>query len=701
LSDSKSTLVSDLSDPTHNLLSTPKACQARFLRLAWLALAGLALGLFASSLPGYLTFYRQGMHNQPGQDVYHALSVVFSVIAFLVSFTLASLIFRRRWTERMAPFISFYLLLYGVFMAGPLEMWSLYWLGSPQIATYLQTILMTTPTIALMALFPNGRFTPSWTRGLVILSLGWVAFTVVVPFDQLYAYPGPMLAAFAAFFLTIFIPGLYAQIYRYRRVSSPAERQQTRWVVLGLIAWFLYIALSTGPYMYMESLPPQAPRPWWALATSLGWWVSLNILPLSLTIAVLRYRLWAVDVFINRAIVYAALTASVVGVYALAVGALGLLFHRQVDGFIALAATGLVAVLFQPMRERLQREVNRILYGQRDEPFAVLAQLGQRIENTLTAERMLPGLVETISQTLKLPYVAIAINQGGQVSIPASYGKPTLDSILFPLTYQGIIIGELRIARRAPGEEFSEAEMSLLANIAHQAGTAVHAIQLTRELQRSRQQRVSALEDERRRIRRDLHDGLGPRLAAHMLKVGSARATLGNQHSPAGSVLEELEDDLQETLRQIRELVYNLRPPALDQLGLAGAIRDYAEQINRGHKQQAGAADEAALAISVTTPERLPALPAAVEVAAYRIVQEALANIIHHARARRCKVELACSDALRLSISDDGIGLPAAYRSGVGLASMQERAAELGGSFQVRSLPSGGAQVQTVLPLHH
>ena len=696
MSDSKSQIVSDLSDRKQYVLPIAITSQGRYLRLAWLALAGLAAGIFLTSLPGYLLFYQQGMHNQTGGDVYHALSAAFSIVATLVSLSLATLIFRRKWEERMAPFISFYLLVYAIIMAGPLEMWGLFWLESPQLATNLQSILITTPTIALMALFPNGRFVPAWTRGLVILSLAWIVFALIVPFSELYSSPAPVLLLFGFFVLTIFAPGLYAQVYRYRRVSSLEERQQTKVVVLALIVWSLYIMLSTGPYLYLESLPADAPRPWWALATSFGWWVSLNILPVSLTVAVLRYRLWAVDIFINRALVYMTLTACVVGIYALVVGALGLLFHTQVNGLLALAASGLVAVLFQPLRERLQRGVNRILYGQRDEPFAVLTQLGKRLERTLTPDNVLPALVETISQTLKLPYVAIAIHQGGEFKITESYGKPVEDPLHFPLIRQGVVIGQLRVAGRAPQEDFTEAEMGLLANIALQAGTAVHAVQLTGELQRSRQQLVTVLEDERRRIRRDLHDGLGPRLAAHMLKVGSARAALGNQYTPAGKMLDELENDLEETLHQIRELVYNLRPPALDQLGLAGAIQDYAEQINQGNGSEPGG-----LIISVTTPERLPSLPAAVEVAAYRIFQEGLANVARHARARRCQVELACEDVLRLSIRDDGVGLPEDYRTGVGLASMQERAAELGGRFQVKALPGGGAQVLAILPIQN
>jgi signal transduction histidine kinase len=683
-----------------NSLQTLSTSQARFPRLAWLVLAGLTVGLFLTSLPGYLLFYQQGMHNQPGGDIYHALSAMFSIVAFLVSLSLATLIFRRKWAERMAPFISFYLLIYGMVMAGPLEMWSLYWLDSPQLAVNLQAIVITTPTIALMALFPNGTFVPAWSRWLVVFSLSWIMFAILFPFSELYSSTAPVLGLFGFFILSIFAPGLYAQVHRYRRVSSPEERQQTKWVVLGLVLWASYIMISTGPYLYLETLPAGAPRPWWALFTSLGWWMSLNILPISLTVAILRYRLWAVDIFINRAMVYFALTASVVAIYALVVGGLGLLFHSQVNGLVALTATGLVAVLFQPLRERLQRGVNRILYGQRDEPFAVLTQLGKNIESTLIPDKVLPTLTETISRTLKLPYVAIAIKQGDGYEITASYGKPVNDPIHFPLIYQATVTGQLRVARRSPGEDFSEAEMGLLANIALQAGTAVHAVQLTSELQRSRQQLVTVLEDERRRIRRDLHDGLGPRLAAHMLKVGSTRAALGGHHPVAGEMLGELENDLEETLHQIRELVYNLRPPALDQLGLAGAIRDYAEQINRERDAVSQAGDKTSLVISVSTPADLPALPAAVEVAAYRIVQEGLANVARHAMASHCKVELACDDALRLTIRDNGIGFPDAYRTGVGLASMQERADELGGKFQVKTSPGGGSKLLAILPFH-
>jgi signal transduction histidine kinase len=683
---------------THKPQEDIQAGWARIARPAWVLLAFLAFGVFLTSLPGYLLFYRQGFHTQAGATAHNLLSVSASILAFMASFSMAALLYRRKWNDRMGPFISFYLLAYSIVMAGPLESWSFFWLGSHQLMMNAQAIIMSTPTLTLMALFPTGRFVPAWMRWFVVGSLSWIAIVILFPISELYTASTSILFLYGFFVLSILAPGVYAQIYRYRRVSSFEERQQTKWVVFALLVWSLYIVLSTGPYFYIESLPPEAPLPWWSFVTSLGWWLSLNILPISLTVAVLRYRLWDIDIFINRALVSVALTAAVIGIYVLVVGSIGLLFQAQFNWLMALIATGLVAVLFQPLRERLQRGVNRILYGRRDEPFTVLTQLGKKFESALTPDKILPTLVETISQTLKLPYVAITLKRGDQFSVVESYGKPVEDPILFPLIYQGRYNGQLLVARRAPNEAFSEAEIGLIRNIAVQAGAAINAIQLTGDLQRSRQQSVAALEDERRRIRRDLHDGLGPTLAALMLKAGAARAILGNSQPSAGRLLEELENDLEDTLHQVRSLVYNLRPPALDQLGLAGAIKDYAEQVNQTNRRHNGE-DDSRLIISVSAPECTPSLPAAVEVAAYRIVQEGLANVVRHSGASRCQVELECGDSLHLTIRDDGNGLPDGYRPGLGLTSMQERAEELGGRCLVKAAPERGLEISAIIPM--
>jgi signal transduction histidine kinase len=266
--------------------------------------------------------------------------------------------------------------------------------------------------------------------------------------------------------------------------------------------------------------------------------------------------------------------------------------------------------------------------------------------------------------------------------------------IRLPLTYRGERLGHLLLAPRSAGEAFAPADRRLLDDLAHQAGIVAHAVQLTEDLQHSRQRLVSTREEERRRLRRDLHDGLGPMLAAQTLKVGAARALLPPEATAADRLLDQLEDDLATSLADIRRLVYNLRPPALDELGLVDAIRENAAL----YSAHAGSGPTG-VRISVAAPERLPALPAAVEVAAYRIVQEALANVVRHANAHTCQVELSIDAALHVSIVDDGLGIPKERRAGVGLTSMRERAEELGGTCIVEPAPMAGTRVLAHLPL--
>jgi signal transduction histidine kinase len=199
---------------------------------------------------------------------------------------------------------------------------------------------------------------------------------------------------------------------------------------------------------------------------------------------------------------------------------------------------------------------------------------------------------------------------------------------------------------------------------------------------------VTAREEERRRLRRDLHDGLGPQLAAQTLKVGSARSLYGRDPAAADALLSELETNMEAAISDIRRLVYNLRPPALDELGLDGAIRESAAQYATN-----------GLKISVDTPQTLPSLPAAVEVAAYRIVQEALTNVVRHAAASECVIRLELDGELEVEITDDGVGLPEDRGAGVGLSSMRERAVELSGTCVVEpSLPEG-TRVLARLPI--
>jgi signal transduction histidine kinase len=274
----------------------------------------------------------------------------------------------------------------------------------------------------------------------------------------------------------------------------------------------------------------------------------------------------------------------------------------------------------------------------------------------------------------------------------ASYGRPVGDPLCLPLRYQGEAVGQLLLAPRRPGEAFNPAERRLLEDLAHQAGLAVQAVRLTADLQRSRTQLVTAREEGRRRLRRDLHDGLGPQLASLTLKVETARNRLAGDPA-TDTLLRDIATRMQAAVADIRRLVYALRPPALDEFGLVAAVREAAAQYTY---QGTGG-----LEIHLDAPECLPPLPAAVEVATYRILQEALTNVVRHAQARTCTIRLALDEAsglLDLVVEDDGRGLDGRRGVGVGLASMRERAEELGGTCAIATRPAGGTRVWARLP---
>jgi signal transduction histidine kinase len=446
------------------------------------------------------------------------------------------------------------------------------------------------------------------------------------------------------------------------------EYQQMKWFAYGLLV--LVVAYPFSPQGL--TLP------------------ALTLLPVAVGIAILKYRLYDIDLLINRTLVYGTLTACVVGIYVLAVGGLGALLQAQGNLAVALLATALVAVLFQPLRSRLQRGVNRLMYGERDDPYAVISRLGRRLEAALAPETVLPTIAETIAQALKLPYAAILLKEGEGFRTAAAYGSPTGEPEALPLVYQREEIGRLVLSPRAPREGFSDADRRLLEDLARQAEVAVHAVRLTADLQRSRERLVATREEERRRLRRDLHDGLGAQLAGLNIQAGTLRRLIGRDPAAADELVVELREELRGAIADIRRLVYDLRPPALDDLGLVEALRRLAERYgSEGGK----------LHVLVEVPEELLHLPAAVEVAVYRIAQETLTNVVRHARAKTCIVRLVVKEDVILEIVDDGVGILKERGAGVGLSSMRERASELGGSCVVEYVPEGGTRVLVRLPL--
>jgi hypothetical protein len=285
----------------------------RLARVGWVVLAVAALAILVTSLPGY-ALRLSGEVSHVSTQVRTTSTVVFSTLngmaslaSALLSLGLSWMFFRRRFEETAAVALAFYLLIYAIVMAGPLEHWSTYWTGDSTLAESLQALLLATPTVALFLLFPNGRFVPGWTRWVLLLTVPWNASLFFLPgfdADSLLGLTPVGLALLAAWYASFLGVGLYAQVYRYRRVASATERQQMKWVVYGFALWILFILISTGPYFYLSSLPPDSPVPWWASASEFGWFLALNIIPVSLTIAVTRYRLWEIDLVVNRALLY-------------------------------------------------------------------------------------------------------------------------------------------------------------------------------------------------------------------------------------------------------------------------------------------------------------------------------------------------------------------------------------------------------------
>jgi signal transduction histidine kinase len=581
--------------------------------------------------------------------------------------------------------------------------------------TWIWLIPVAMPMTFLLLLFPDGRLASArWRTVAWLIGVGLAAGVLGLALD-----PGldlglddtggqiqgirPLIPQAAAILVSTSwlllcagcLGALVSLIVRFRK-SRGAERDQIKWVVFAVGLALLTILLgSIAPAVVRYGDPQELS----IISTELA----LLTIILAVGVAIVRHGLYDIDLLINRTLVYGALSAVIVGTYIIVVASLGTLFQAWGNLSISLLATGVVAVCFQPLRERLQRVTNRLMYGERDDPYAVLSRLGERLEGAVAPDAMLATLVETIAQSLKLPYAALALESEVGTRIAASYGQPVTDPERFSLMFQREIIGQLLVGSRVVGERFHPHERNLLANIARQAGAAIHATELAVDLQHSRAQLVTAREEERRRLRRDLHDGLGPTLAALHLQAGTARRLIRTKPETAENVVDELKVEIRSLIDEIRRLAYELRPPALDELGLVGAIQSRAARISQegnGAKDPGNEEREIPESrIHIQASGDLQALPAAVEVAAYHIVQEALLNSIRHAQASRCTVRLDMAEALTLAIIDDGKGLPAQYHAGVGILSMRERAAELGGWCTVEPLPGGGTIVQALLPV--
>jgi two-component system NarL family sensor kinase len=452
--------------------------------------------------------------------------------------------------------------------------------------------------------------------------------------------------------------GLAALVVRYRR-GSEVERRQLLWLFLAVLVALAVIL------------------PWGLIAgTPVEVLFAIPLIPIAVTVAIVRQELLDIRLVVARLLAWVMLLLAVIVGYA----ALVALIDRFTTVGVRWSAviTVLLVILAVPLLPRLQRLVDGAIYGDRGDPARVVSRLGEQLA---TPDAGLQGIVTTIRTALRLPY--LAIERDGKVLVRD--GKPPDRVHSWPLTRGGKSEGELTIGLRTGERELAAADRRALAMLADPVAVAVHSTVVSEELQASRERIVAAREEERRRLRRELHDGLGPTLTGIAFTADAAANTVNADPEQSQQLLTTLRRDTRVALADVRRLVDNLRPPALDELGLIGALQQRADQLS-------WRADGASIQVRLDVPEEVPALPAAVEVATYRIATEALTNVVRHSKATGALVKLRCDGRLDLSITDDG-SPNGAWAPGVGLHAMRERTAELGGSFQAGPTASGGRVV--------
>jgi len=538
-------------------------------------------------------------------------------------------------------------------------------------------------------LFPTGRpLSRRWGWFQGIASLAYPVFILASALDgerfpaQYRAIAAPLpglpwLKPVAVAAMPLLLAHLFGSAAcaraRFRRASGVLRLQ---------LLWFAWAALLI-PGGLVVCLLDQVLHGTEGSLTVVAIAIGGTVVPAAIGVAMVRHQLFDIELVLSRSLLYAGLIGTVTGVYAAAVYGLGaLLSSRGVAGFLAVAV---VAIGIEPVRTRLRRGADHFVYGDRSDPYQALSRLSDRLQASLAPDEVLPTVVAAVRDALRWDYVGIELQSPHGLAVAASAGCPARgEGRRVPLTYQRTAFGEL-VVQAPAGVSITAADERLLADLARSAGIAVHAVGLSEDLQRSRQRLVTAREEERRRLRRDLHDGLGPELASIVMRLEGARVRTTDEELAA--VLGEVARQTGAAVQEIRRLVDDLRPPALDEVGLVAALRQQADRLS-----------EAAVLIDVHGPNS-PSLPAAVEVAAYRIVMEAMTNVVKHASARRCVVEVELNGHLALAVSDNGCGLPAQRGEGVGMASMRERASELGGTCTVERRPEGGTEVRAVLPV--
>jgi signal transduction histidine kinase len=681
--------------------NAPVQMAVRGTRLVGVLVVPLACVL-AVPLAAWLDVQAPG--SGPGQDVAEGIGWPWTMIGALIG-TFAAVVLVREPRQKFGWVLAFSGLFWALdglgqsyLRAGLTEtsawpaMTAVLWFYN-RFGSYLTSV-----TAASLLAFPTGRFLPgrwrtaSWAAVVAMLASG-VAFIVVpadgdravahlppgvdpdpTTIDALASHSGLVAGTGLALGISGFFFSLLTVVVRYRR-SQGLERDRMRWLLWSAVV--IVIAVGAGAGL---SLP---------YADFVGIFSATVLPPAAMTIAIVRPALVPIQDLLGRTVVLAAVFGALLLADAAVLGLLTLvlddaLTQAQVVGVVLAVAV----LLYGPLRQRLSNGVRRLMVGERGDRYDAVAGLASTLETTDDTDEQLAAVARSVATAFGVRFVSVEVDRSHGERSVTTYGERPDRVRTLPITYRGVGVGRLVLPDRGLRSRLSAADERLLGDLVRQAATAARTSQLADEVQQSRERLVTAREEERRRIRRDLHDGFGPALSGVVFQLEAARMLVERDPAAAVTQLEDVSAHVQDVVADVRRLVHDLRPPALDDRGLVGALRQQAERL------------ELPLTVVADDVERADGLSAAVEVAAYRIVGEAFTNIVRHARATRATLGLAVAgDSLRVEVADDGVGISPDRQAGVGLVGLRERAAELGGTSEIFCPPDGGTVVRAVLPL--
>ena len=593
---------------------------------------------------------------------YGSLLLALTTIANVSFFVVAAVVYRYRRYDSYGIAVSMFLVVTGTIFTAYEPA-----LATAPVLLILFHILNQAGSFYLPFLyaFPDGTFAPRWTLAPSVL---WVA-------AQTYRMLDPETwgrLSWDPVFMTLFVaathgPLLYTVGRRYRRAGDAAERRRWRWFFVGVGSYIVFGMLMALPYVLQDGLTQ--------LIVQAGFFAGLLFWPFAFGAGALERGGEREHASLHRAVLLTSLGFVVVLLYAVVVGAFGLLL-RELDPLASMIAAGVVAALFHPLYVRLQRGVNRLVYGEPASPYETMSRLVEGVERSARSPAaMWQDIAEGVAQALRLPYAAVALRRPTVDCVErAECGNRLQEGLRIeslPLTWDGEVLGALELGAVGARPRMSADTEALLSHLVKQVSAVAHTLRLAEEVQASRERIVTAREEERRRIGRDLHDGLGAGLAGALLRI-DAIAERFEDDPELQARFTDARRGIEEAIADARRLAYSLRPPTLDEFGLAFAVRELALRCERPQ-----------LTVEVDGPERVPEMTAAEETAAYRIVQEALANAVRHSGATRIRIALRWSDGLETTIEDNGRGIGETYTPGVGIRSMRERAAELGGRLEL------------------